>query len=329
MSSRDLPALARRLVHGLLLAWIGGALSASPATAQLPNLLELSGEYVPSVDLPPPGPASTQVSSYDAVFNVPIPLGESTFLIVGPAYHVDSVSYGGGFGALRAFHSLELGTMLVQLLPRDWSLALRLAPGLSGDLARIDDGLVRFSSVLMANHSFSDQLMLGFGGITSYSFGSFLALPALYLEWKPTPRLTLEAFVPAFIELRYRVGDRVDLGLTASVSGNEYAIREPAYGETWPCRAQATDDPTTPEDERAARPSDCLDHLAYSVVTTGVQVDVRLVETLWLSMFGGYTVYRRSELMNAGNTLVPGGGQDIPLTGVVRAGLEWRLPTGD
>ena len=77
-----------------------------------------------------------------------------------------------------------------------------------------------------------------------------------------------------------------------------------------------------------AVPSDdqCLDHLAYSVVTTGLQLGVRVAGSVWLTVYGGRTVYRRFELFNAENAALDGGLQTIPNEWFVRSGLTWRLP---
>src|SRR5262249_54544995 len=84
------------------------------ARAQLPDLVEVSGQYRPGAAVDDPRPTRAQVSSYDANINVPVPLGPKTFLIPGVSYHVDSVSFDDappGFVDLRAFHSIELPVM--------------------------------------------------------------------------------------------------------------------------------------------------------------------------------------------------------------------------
>lgn len=119
-------ALALALVASAAAAW------PSAAGAQFPDLLDIAAQYLPGVPLQEPRPAEAQVASYDGTLNIPIVLGERTFLIPGAAYHSDAVSHQrapAGFTQLRAFHSVELPISFVQLLPRDWSLSLRVAPG--------------------------------------------------------------------------------------------------------------------------------------------------------------------------------------------------------
>ncbi len=78
--------------------------------------------------------------------------------------------------------------------------------------------------------------------------------------------------------------------------------------------------------DTVAQAGECLDHLAYSAASVGLDANVRLVESLWLTTFVGHAYYRRSEMTNADNELVTGGRQDIPRTVVTGAGLELRIP---
>lgn len=326
--------------RGPLLRCIGGtALPAAaafaafllpcPARAQVPDLLEASAQYLPSAALEDPRPTEAQVSSYDAAFNLPWVLGESTFLVPGLAYHVDAISYASapaGFQELRAFHSLDLTLLFVQLLGSGWSVSLRAAPGLAGDFASVDSGMLRLNAVALGTWSASDELVLGAGGLAGYGFGSLLVLPAAYVDCKPSPRWRLEAFVPAFASLKVTLGSSIELGVRAEVAGNAYAVRDARIAESWPCAAAPADDPITAVDERVPRPRDCFDHVAYSVAAAGLVAGARLFESVWLTIFAGHSFYRRMEQMNENDERVAGGLQDVPDVPVLRAGITWRVP---
>jgi hypothetical protein len=307
------------------------ASSASPAMAwaQFPDLVDMSAQYMPGAALEDPRPVKAQVTSYDVSLNVPIPLGKRTFLIPGLAYHVDSVSFADappGFTELRAFQSLDLSLLFVQLLPQDWALSLRAAPGIAGDFQGLDAGHFRISAVALATRSFSDRLVLGGGGVATFSFGSFLPLPAVYLEWKPWRGLQIEGFIPAFINTKYTIEDRVELGLRAEVAGNAYAVRDERVAAAWPCVPAAMDHPAIQEGEGGAQPTQCLDHIAYSVITAGPAVGVRLFKSVWWTTFAGHSVFRRFEQMNDEDDHVVGGAQDLPDVFFFRTGLTWRIP---
>lgn len=293
---------------------------ASPAEAQFPDLVDLSGQYMPPVALEDPQPVQAQVASYDFSLNVPIVLGAKTFLIPGFGYHSESVSYTDtpdGFEQLRAFHAVDLSVLFVQLLPNDWSLSLRLAPGLAGDFQSVDSGMLRINALALVTHGFSERFVLGGGALAAYSFGTWLPLPALYMDWQPMDGLQFETFLPAFAHVKYTIANRVEFGVRTEVAGNAYAIRDARIAERGPC--VATDIGPADRDQ-------CFDHVAYSVATAGLVVGVRLFETVWLHGYAGHSYFRRFEQMNEDDTRIREGLQSLPNGWLVRAGVTWRLP---
>ncbi|WP_437730432.1 DUF6268 family outer membrane beta-barrel protein [Sorangium sp. So ce1335] len=326
----DAPGRSARISRRrLALAAFLGCFAPGAAWGQFPDLVDLSAQYMPGVALEDPRPTRAQVSSYEVSVNVPIPLGERTYLIPGATYHVEAVSYADaspGFDKLRAFHAVDVPVLFVQLLPRDWSLSLRVAPGLAGDFERFDSGLARVSALALATHTLSEKLVLGGGALASFSFGSFLPLPAAYVDWTPNPYFRLEAFLPGFAAAKLTFSDRVEIGLRADVAGNAYAVRDARVTGAWPCAAQPADDPATAQDERVARPEQCVDHIAYSVATAGVTLGVRAFSSVWVTAQAGHSLFRRFEPMNDDDEGTPGGGQSIPDAFFFRAGVTWRIP---
>lgn len=310
-----------------VMAWATGVVVAgmsAAASGQAPDLLELGGEYLPGVEIPDIRPAEAQLASYDAVINVPIPLSDAVFLIPGVSYHAESVSFAHAppeLVQLRAFHALDVSLLSVQLLPNQWALSWRFSAGLAGDFRGIDRDLVRMNAMALATHGFSDRFVLGGGALASYAFGSLLPLPALYVAYAPLDNFRVEAFLPAFIDLRWTFFDRLELGYEARVRGNSYAIRDDRIAGEWPC---ASDDAPG----RAAARELCFDHVAYSTVTLGPVAAIRLWSTVWLNLGAGHTVFRRFEQLNPDDEPIPGGVGDLPNTFYVRSGLTWRIPDG-
>lgn len=312
----------------VLLWLLLASLAPRPALAQLPDLIDLDAYYMPSVELEEPRPAEAQVASYEGSLNVPLALSDTTFLVPGLAYHGEAISFSRtppDLIELRAFHSFELPLLFVQLLPKRWSLSLRVAPGLAGDFHDVDLDMLRVSAVGLATHSF-DSVVVGGGAIASYAFGSFLPLPAAYVDWTPSGWFRIEAFLPAFAATTFTIARRVELGVRAEVAGNSYAVRDARIARSWPCVA-TSDDPGTSLDESVADATQCFDHLAYSYAVAGVAVGVRIAGSLWATGFAGHTFYRRFEQMNDHDDRITGGVQDLPNSFLIRAGLTWRLPT--
>jgi hypothetical protein len=318
-----------RLVDTVALA--SGALVAllSPDVhAQLPPLAEGSTQYLPTSYVPEADGLGAQITSYDALFNVPIVLGESTFFVPGAQYHMDSVSYTReppGFVPLEALHSIDLTLLLAHRLNDAWTLSFRVWPGVAGDFAALDPSALHVGALGMLTWSAERGPTLGGGVVASYAFGELLPLPMVYVDWSPLRSFRVEASLPYFASAVVTIADRVELGLLADVGGNEYSIRESRISERYPC-VGGTDDPSTPEDESRADPASCTDHLAYSVVAAGAVARVRLVSSLWLGTFLGHTLYRRYELKNAEGGTVPGGEADVPNELAFRLGLTFRIP---
>lgn len=309
-----------------------GLLWSAVAQAQLPALAEGSTQYLPPSEVPASGGLKAQVASYDAAVNVPLTLGESTFLIPGAAYHVDSISYSGappGFTPLNALHAVDVPVLFVRRLSEKWSLSLRVWPGVASDFGGFDASALRVGGLALLAWSPHARLTLGGGPLASYAFGQLLPLPLAYVDWKPKAWFRVEASLPAFASVLFTPGKRWELGLHADVNGNEYSVRKRDISGAYPCRAAPADDPTTTVNEARADAGKCLDHLAYSVVAAGAAARFRLVSSLWLGGFFGRTLFRRYDLKNAyGNTLAEGK-VDLPNELVFRLGLVLRVPLPD
>ena len=304
-------------------------LSPRAVQAQLPDLVSVSVQSMPAAELESRRPAKAQVNSYDAGLNVPVPLGSRTFLIPGLSYHFDSVSYSDtppAFTQLRAFHSLEMPLLFVQLLPSDWALSFRVAPALAGDFRGFDPGLFHLSALALGTHSFSKRFALGGGPIVTYAFGSLLILPALSAEWKPLDELQLLVFIPALVSAKYTFSRRFELGVRADITGNSYSIRDSRVADRWPCVAHSADDPTTTPNEALPAPSECIEHVAYSVGAVGAVIGVRLFESVWWTAFAGTSFFRRLDQQNDQDAPVTGGRQTLPNVLLIRSGFAWRIP---
>lgn len=313
----------------LALALLLTLAAASPVQAQFPDLIDISSQYLPGVALDIP-PAKSQVSAYEFSLNVPLVLAErSTFLIPGASYHADSVSYSQApqqLDQIKLLQSIDASALFVQMLPDNWSLSIRVSAGIAGDFAVIDRRLLRLNALVMASHAFSDRFVLGGGALTNYAFGGLLPLPAIYVEYLPIPELRLETFIPAFANVRYTIAKRVEVGLRAEVQGNAYGIRSEQVREDWPCVALSRDDPALPGRQDIAETDRCVDHVAYSVISAGIHVGVRLFATLWLTSFAGHTLYRRLEPMTATDKPIDSELQTLPNAWTMRVNLTWRIP---
>jgi len=290
-------------------------LSVAPdAQAQLPPILEVSGQYLPPSDVASAPGLRAQLATYEASVSVPFSVGKSAFLLPGATYHAESMSYArmpAGFTPVRVLHATDLSLLFTRALSERWWVSLRGSAGLAGDFARIDSGHLRVGGFAMATYAFGENLVVGAGGLVSHAFGELHPLPMLYLDWRARPWLRMELNLPVSAEIKTILGDRLELGALADTNGNEYALRDPAIRADPQCANGA---------------GACADHLSYAVVAASAVVRVRLFSTVWLSATAGRTLWRRFEQKDAQNRVLAGGGEDLPSEILFRGGLVWRLP---
>lgn len=296
------------------LLWLATLLAPLAARAQLPPLLRLGAQYVGGSDVPGQSSLRAQVSSYDVNASIPVALGGSTYLLPGFTYHAESVSYEGApaeFAQIRALHALDGTLLLTTAIADRWRVSIRGAVGLAGDLAAIDSGALRFNAMAMGSYSPGPWFVVGVGASVGIAFGELRPIPLLYLKWRPVRALRIEATVPIAAEVTALLGDRFELGAFSDLSGNDYAIRNAAVRQDATC---------------IARSAECLDHLSTFVVTVGAVARLRLFSTVWLSVSGGPTLWRRFERKGQDSRVLPGGGRDLPGEFAIRSGIVWRLP---
>lgn len=306
-------------------AWLAGTAAliaicaiAHPAHAQMPNLIDLSAEYTPPANLERSDLSRLQISSYQVALSVPIPLSPRQFLIPGLTYHVDSTSrVAMQDNAHDTFHAPEASLMFIQLMPQRWSITVRGAASVAGSYDTIDRRMIAYSGMLLAAWSPSDQVTAGAGMIVTGGFGQLLPLPALTVRWQPRQDLRIDMFVPAFAALRYTVWDGFELGARTEFQGHTYAYRG----------ADACTTPRDPTSSDLMTGSDgCLDHVRYTMATTGVVGGVRLTDSVWLTAYAGTSVYRRGEELDRDDHQLPGASHTLPRVLFFRTNVAWRLP---
>lgn len=136
--------------------------------------------------------------------------------------------------------------------------------------------------------------------LLSYSFGEALPVPALNVTWEVSDHFRLAAVLPSALRFEWKPLNVLIFGVKGALNGNRYV--------------------TTSALIPSAR------QLAYSEANLTAYVDLNLHKPLWLSIYGGSTVFRRFELFNdAGESL---GDRDIDNAPVMGVSLSVRDPGG-
>ena len=207
------------------------ALLVSTAEAQAPRLVEIAGDWAPSAglglpdevqELAPTADPTVQVSELAARINIPIRLSDKALLMPGIGYSILAVSQSGAIldqPETRELHAISASLLFMYEFSDSWSMLLQAAPAFAGDFANVDGDHFRFAGVAMVSYAFSERFALGLGVGANYQFGALLPLPALRIDWRLSDSLRLSGILPQGLMLRWQLGDRFELGLSTSITG--------------------------------------------------------------------------------------------------------------
>jgi hypothetical protein len=207
----------------------------------------------------------------------------------------------------KQLHTVSASLFFAYRFTERWGLGLSVVSSLSGDFAEVDADHLRFAGAGLASYAFSERFSLGAGVLFTSKFGRPLVLPAIRVDWQILDELRLIATLPTHAELAWRLHDRVELGLSASIRGQVYAL-------------------TAEPDACAASGERCADELAYSRGELGPTAGVRLTSTLWLSLHAGFAFYRRHDLLEDGGSIPGDDAPGLEPNVLVEARLVFRIP---
>jgi len=263
-----------------LLSALTAFLGAGSARAQLADsLASVSYERYPSVSTPgsAPGDVGLQVFRFRAAY--PIFLSKQTILIPGLAYELIDIQQHGGSGAdIGLLHAPTASLTLVQKITDRISVIGSVGAGFASDFQdriSVDDLQVNLTAIAL--YKFSDTFSLGAGVSYTRQTGTLTPLPAIALNWQPTESFRVRGFVPALVNIEYRVTPWLTPGIRGTFEGNRYHISEKSTG---------------------------LENLqlAYSVITVGPKVTFRLADLLHLDVYAAGAFNRRFETYVDGNS---------------------------
>ena len=278
------------------------------------------------------GPSTTgaRVAAFDATLSVPLKLTNRAVLMPAVSYSLLSIRQNqtsAGVPTQNDLHTAALSLLFHYRFTENWNLTLRVAPALSGDFVDLTFDHFRISGLALATYRFSDRFTLGGGLLATLQFGEPLPLPAIQLRWEILDSLRLDALLPSLVSITWRLHDRVELSLSASVRGQLYTLTSQRVKGRWPCRAEPADNPETPAfDEQQADTERCFSSLAYAQGEVGPSISVRLASSLWLSVRAAFPFFRRYEFTNESGETPDIGDLGLESNVLVRAQLSFRIP---
>ena len=253
-----------------LCAGVGLLSFTSTTRAQLVDSVAASSfEYYPSADN---GDRSgkTQLNVARVSAGLPVPLSDSTTLVMGAAYELIDVHPSSANSFQLQAPKVSFG--VIQDFTKRWSAIVVGNVGLASDFAGAvgsDDLLLSLTGI--GTYAFSDSIKLGAGVVYDRRSGTLAPLPALLVKWRISERLRVRGFAPVWLNAEYRAARWVDIGVRSTFEGNRFHL-----GQDW----------------MGVRDVE----LAYSNLTVGPKVTFNFSEWTHLDVYAVGAVYRRYEL---------------------------------
>lgn len=250
-------------------------LLSGPAWAQEElQLAAIEFDYVPPTDLTP---ADVQIESQSLRFTglVPVPLTRKTVLILAPLYRYWRFEATGARDV--SVHQVGVTAIARHKLRGPWTLLGTFGVGVASDFEDVDLDHRRIIGALTGQYQFHSKLSVGAGIAGNYTFGSFLPVPLVLLDWKLSPTVRLLGALPQKMNVTARLHDRWKLGVGLRIDGNRFSTQSAASE---------------------------LESVAISQGTTAVRLELKLLRGFWFELHLGRTFLRRLEFFDSNNTSI-------------------------
>lgn len=226
-------------------------------------------------------------------FPIRVP-GSKAIVIPGLSYGVTMPRTEGGGRVPDDIHELGVNLTTLVSLSERWRLSFGGAFQLATDFSDVDERHLRATLQLAAQYQPHQRFSFGFGLAANYNLGSLLPLPVILVDWLPVDYFRLRIALPQSLAILFRIGDRVELGLSAQLRGNSYAINN----------------------------ATTIDGVRVSSLRAGITASVRITKGLWFSLTGARTVFRRFDFFD-GDEEIDSLEPDNAF--VLEAALEYRV----
>jgi hypothetical protein len=128
-----------------------------------------------------------------------------------------------------SIHGIILRTGLVQKFSGDQEIQILFVPRLMSDFQNINGDHYQFGGILMYKKKFSSKLTMGFGAMYNQElFGPYL-VPLIDLDWQISERWSITGLLPVYSKIKYKVNERLNLGLAHFGLITTYKLGAPEY----------------------------------------------------------------------------------------------------
>lgn len=126
-------------------------------------------------------------------------------------------------------HGIVLRTGLVQKFSEGRALQIFFSPRLMSDFHNLDGTHFQYGGMLLYEKLFSDKLKMGFGVMYNQEFFGPYLVPLINLNWKIADRWSITGLIPVYTKIKYKVNDRLNVGLSHFGLTTTYRLGEADY----------------------------------------------------------------------------------------------------
>jgi hypothetical protein len=181
---------------------------------------------------------------------------------------------------IKNAYSIEYSAFMIDSLSQKWSMVLSIAPGLASDFeGDISSDDLTLQVIFGYIKTYSEKLKMGYGLAYMRDFGTPIALPFIYVDWMINEKLKLNGIIPTGLDLAYTYNEKIDMGLSFSITGNRYHGDPDIHGVENP-------------------------QMEYSEGTLSPRISYHILpQLLHLNLEGGYAFYRNFEFLDGDQTI--------------------------
>ncbi|HOO78286.1 MAG TPA: DUF6268 family outer membrane beta-barrel protein [bacterium] len=244
------------------------------------QLAILEGYNTPSADLKSEE-GNVGLTSVNAAGALPLPLAESTYLVLGAGYNGLFTDYGDmhfpeADDLPHSFHAVSLAVGVNTEFSSAWGAYLAFMPAIHSDMKDVGWEDVYYMGGVLLSWQVAEDLKLYGGLYYADSFGEEMLLPALGGEWDLGDGFSLDTVLPQYLIFSWEAYSWFTIGLRGRVVGHEYRLSQ------------------------AAPLNDMV--LKYSQILIGPVFDIAITDHLTLRLEGGAACSRIFEFRDKDST---------------------------
>jgi hypothetical protein len=183
-------------------------------------------------------------------------------------------SFAPAIDAPRAAHFIFLDLIWQQRLSDIFTLFVAARPGVFSDFQNVVFDHSRFEGAAFVDWRVSDELTLGLGAARTSNFGRVLIVPIAHVIYFGGESFMIDAIIPRNVDFMFYPSKEWELGVSFLLNGSEYRLGD------------------------ASLNSINMNQFGFANLTAGPIVRYQFIEKTYLSLEGGYTVIRRTELVD-------------------------------